>query len=306
MPDNTTDAIERVSVTLKKAADQLESYSAFPFLSPTQKRQLLWYAPFMRELGSWPQFCQTLARIELPENIDDLPVEEGCDLMFPLVSSFQLPKLGEYSRATWVSLLFQVLYSATKHANFLPPMALISNPFLGQTHLEVQFIYFGTIGQAREYPEKFPMVRAVVVKVPDNFAKTQVKDILKAQLKPPLHEFLKSVRPLGSRFTVRLITRSVDTPESVVLRRETRFQKGNRTSSILNGVANNLVSALEEIVDFTPGQGRLPDTSSAAHWWALAEFKGLTVPEIAKRVSNDDPNAADFEDRISKALKRLG
>ena len=202
---------------------------------------------------------------------------------------------------------------------------------------EIQFSYSGTLGHILKGDT--PVVRAVFISLPRGRTKTQVRASLRKQLRKPLDTFLHEVRPLASqqgykkfggtgrrihpKFGVRLLmhpweldwqknpilelfTGPVQKPDIVAAQLNIDLSHGRRLSSMLYEIVDLLLPILDEIIDFTPTGGRPPNTSDVAHWWALTVFEGLSVPEIAKRVSVDSPDAPNVEDRIGQALRRVG
>jgi len=67
-----------------------------------------------------------------------------------------------------------------------------------------------------------------------------------------------------------------------------------------------LAPVLKDVLRYTPAQGWPPDMTDDARWWAMKALDGMPIADIAKMETGDDPDAADFEETISKALRRLG
>jgi len=105
---------------------------------------------------------------------------------------------------------------------------------------------------------------------------------------------------------LKLSTGPVQQPNVIAAQLEIGLHSGRYLPTILTEIVDLLLPTLGDIVGFTPAQGKTPDTSDAARWWAWNVIEGLTVSQIAKRESDYGPDAPDLDDRIYQALRRLG
>ncbi len=83
------DLLERISLALIEAAEELEGYGRTQSFSPSQQRRFLRYAPFLRELAGRSSFCEDLSNVQISEA--DNFTERELYALFPHSCRIQLP-----------------------------------------------------------------------------------------------------------------------------------------------------------------------------------------------------------------------
>ena len=315
-----------VASALKKTADYLEVVGHDRRLPPAERHLYLRYAPFARELASRRRFCQELAAVDVT---DDTPVDEAFRRIWPLLNACRFPNRPPYHRDHWAQLLCFARLG-------LFVLDFWRHPVLGSPlpeHVEVQFVYDGTVRQVQDLGDRLPIVRAVRIWLRPGRTKKQVREELARNLQRPLARFRKQVSPLVKEaarpgFAVRLLTfapqpsRREPCPDdsntvrvylprtlwkaSVASNFTVRLSRGQRLTKLLDEIVDNVWPVVERVASITPAQGRPPDARDDARWWAMTALDGLTIEDVARRVSHDHPDAADLEETIARTLRRLG
>ena len=242
-----------------------------------------------------------------------------------LLRIYSFRSVSPYVLADWAALLI----CARLGSDLFVPRFLFD---LGEEG-EVQFVYRGSMDQESSLGDKLPMVRAIKVKLPRGHTREQARRLLATKCQRPLAFFLRQIRPLAKEmfapsFDVRIITflptevRRVGSPDDPSITRiylpnpisiesingnfTVELRRGRHLSNMMDEITDRLLPALEVVAAYTAAQGRPPDVADDAAWWAMTVFDGLTVEQIADKISDSSPNAADLDERIARALRRLG
>ena len=94
--------------------------------------------------------------------------------------------------------------------------------------------------------------------------------------------------------------------ESISANFTVELRRGRLLSNMIDEITDRLLPALKDVAAYTAAQGRPPDVADDASWWAMTVFDELTVERIADKISDSCPTAADLDERIARALRRLG
>ena len=163
------------------------------------------------------------------------------------------------------------------------------------------------------------MIGAKLIHIPPGRSKKQVHDNLKRQMLEPLRAFLLKVRPLLKSFPdrgpfrpgfeVRVTPLKSPFPrlgreEHTVRAYHVALPARRRIEPILNEIIEALLK-LNLIDELVTAQGRLPEATSAARWWAKANIDRRTVTEIARDEEPDPDMVINLEETIARTLRRL-
>ena len=267
------------------------------------------YAPFLLELARQEQFCLEVARTDLANR--ELPVTEYLARFIPIVDRFQLPTKPPYAVRDWTILLAEC---RELESPILINMQKVQseNPF---DLVELQLVSPVKWGHIQDEVWNVPIIEAMTVSIPERSTEKQARDRLSTVLGNRFDTFRRRIRPLAKSmiapsFEVRLIFvfgfRPSPEDHTILSSFNIALPKSRRRESIIKEITSLLLPVLREFRSFTPGQGRPPDTTDDARWWAMSVFDGLSVPEIAEHESCGDPDAIKSEDRIEISLRRLG
>ena len=314
-----------LAANLRRLAEHLKALAARQSSPPAQRHIQLRYVPFLQELSKRQGFCDDLAALDISS---DMPYREVQALLIPLLQKYQFPSVHPYSLLDWADLL-----ASARLALFNLPNSLGSSRRspLGEL-IEVQFVFTGSIEQIARLPDRLPIGQIVSFQIRPGRTRRQAKELLAAVCRRPLQRFLRRVRPLareviGASVDVRLLTfshrpgrrvRNESDSDMITIRMpnplydaslaanfSVSLTKGRRSDNMLEEIVSRLVPALEDVAAYTSAQGRPPDASNDARWWALTVLDGLTVEQIAQRETDDYERAIDLEETIGRILRRL-
>ena len=94
--------------------------------------------------------------------------------------------------------------------------------------------------------------------------------------------------------------------ESISANFTVELRRGRLLSKMIDEIINRLLPALKDVAAYTAAQGRPPDVADDAVWWSITVLDGLSIERIADKISDSSPNPADLDERIARALRRLG
>lgn len=310
------------ALALQRAADDLESKGKDLTLSPQDRRLSLRYAPFARELSRRPEFCRKLETLSFDVYASITEINREIQA---IIARYRFPNRHPYDGNDWMILLASAKMGLVGFA----PRFFEHHPYIQGPSVEIQFAYTGRHSWGRPPDPRFPIVVAANVMIPDEHSTNQIVDKLVTELREPFAVFRRRLKPIIKEgtfpyFDVRLVTfepnlsddsesqtesQEFDQPlfnASVIAETAHLLSAGSHSKRILEEVVANLMPAIEGLVALASGQGRRPDDQDHARWWAMTVFDGMTVQEIAEKDLNYDPDAADMEEMITKALRRLG
>jgi len=316
-----------IAANLQRTAERLETLAADRSSPPAERYLYLRYAPFLRELRQRRGFCADLAAVDVTP--DDY-VSEVRSRLTPLLERYSFPNAPPYASFDWADLLASARLGllGLAHPHGLRPSTLFDGK-----RVEVQFVFHGSVAQTAALGDQLPIGKIVSIELPQGLTKKQTRELIVGACRRPLGLFLRRVRPLakevlGPSIDVRLLTFTARPSRQEPVRGEphvvrvylpdpvynaslttnfsVRLPRGRRLSDLLEEIAKRLIPALEDVAAYTSAQGRPPDASNDARWWAMKALDSLPVQDIARRESGDHPDAPDLEETIARALRRLG
>jgi hypothetical protein len=315
----------KVADTLTQIVHHLEILASDPQLPREQGYTCLRYGCFADELAKRGGFCQELAAIDIN---GDMAVDQIGLLLRPLIEKYRFPSSRPYTRGDWAQLLtcarMEVLY-------FIPQILNNGWPL---PRVEVQFVYEGSSGHPI-LVDGHSIAQAIRITLPRGLNRTQTRAFLIARCQRALRLLRRGIRRTSTTdaeffLTVRLMsfssefrphgdtrdpyvfpfagpnTRYMVPVASVAAYFGVRVWPRRRLRGLLEEIANRLLPTLERMGTSARRPGRPPNSQDVSAWWAMSAVDGLTIPEIAARVSDNSPDSPNLEDRISKALQRLG
>lgn len=270
---------ETVRESLVALAENLCDLANDSTLPPAFRSANLRYAPFLTEMSNRKDFCKRLAETDISPEMTD---REIVHQMAQPMAAWQLPNKRPYRLTAWVDLLTGARLG--RPIVFMKPGHDIFS-WLGD-HFEVQFVYGGSIGQAEQQPDKFPIVQATGLRLPRELTEQQAARQVSFQLKVTFQRFIRAVQPLAFQtllpgFSVRVFafeyaSRTVvdedgttritilNDPPPVKVRAafHVSLRRGQRKDPLLMSVAKKVAQSLSEDLKYSKPQGRRPSNNS--------------------------------------------